>query len=360
MSTLFTYGSQPTVQFSSPSIVIHTTDSQDTHGQLRTEDTPLLSHITPTISGGALIQRTLLCDSILGYQIQMRPSQMDRSQIYQITARTIDHQQTLPLSQLVNCVKMAVTTMVSNQPDGQWDAELLSGGFWHRRISQLYRRAYHQYLHESQQPGADPSMRTDEIHLTVQVSIDPYELELTLATYPFSGMGTCQVRVCRGTRPQSFLRDFQLSNDPNQLGRLITPPISDVILLDPTTQRLSEGLLSSLFATQLSSQHSGKPIIERRYSDYHLICKPPSQDPKCPLADAIWQVCQRDGIQVSFAGPSLKDAMEGRWSSAFIANSAYRILPIDTMYLTDRKNTKIELAPCPLVRHLMNEVKGLL
>ncbi|KAJ2815262.1 hypothetical protein IWW50_006878, partial [Coemansia erecta] len=279
----------------------------------------------------------------------------DGRQVFQICARTVEGKAVFPLAEFTACVQIIATHMAQNVAvhGGDEEARFSRLGFWSPRIKLLYARALAAYTQACNREGADPSMLVDEVFVTAQVSVRPFSLALTLCAYPFSSMGTCQVRVCKGTRPESFLHDFQLSTDPRGLTRLITPPIADVIMVDPATKRLSEGLVSNFFATRFAERAGGD---RARFADYMLVCAPLETIHRGALVDRVWAVCKRDGIQVSFAGPSLSDAVAGRWSGAFIVNAAYHVLPIDTMHLTDRRRTAIEFGVCPLVAHLQEQL----
>ncbi|KAJ2769877.1 hypothetical protein IWQ57_002916, partial [Coemansia nantahalensis] len=101
---------------------------------------------------------------------------------------------------------------------------------------------------------------------------------------------------------------------------------------------------------------AGGAAHRTRHTSYLLICAPLETIHRGPLVDRIWAICKRDNIQVSFAGPDLNEAIAGRWSGAFVVNRTLQVLPIDTMHLTDRNHTAVELGACPLVRHLQGEV----
>ncbi|KAJ2785275.1 hypothetical protein H4R18_000599 [Coemansia javaensis] len=352
------------VHFSSKAIVAAMEHEDDMEGSVRTDDIPSLHQLQLTMDDGGTVKRTIICDETVAYEMRPRPSLSDGRQVYQVCARTIEGKGLFPFDQFTSCVVVAATHMAQNvQIHGGDELQRYSRtGFWSPRIKLLYARALIAYRAACEHPHADPSMRDDEIFVTAQVSVRPFSLSLAMCAFPFSSMGTCQVRVCQGTRPESFLGDYQLSNDPLGLTRLITPPISDVIMLNPTTKRLSEGLLSNFFATRYI-----KPAADRRasadaatlrmqYTSYMLVCAPLESIHRGPMVDEIWGICKRDNIQVSFAGPNLNEAMAGRWSGAFIVNNTYQVLPIDTMHLTDRHNTKVELGACPLVAHLRAEI----
>ncbi|KAJ2623485.1 hypothetical protein GGI25_001934 [Coemansia spiralis] len=373
--TLFSYGSGPSVQFSSKSVVVTAADENDLEGTLQIDDIPTVHQMQLSMDNGGFVKRTLICDEMVAYEMQQRPSLSDGRQVFQICGRTIENKGIFPFEQFISCVHITATHMAQNVSiHGGDELEKYSNiGFWSPRIKLLYERGAAKYVDIARsQVEDDPSMLTDEIFVTAQVSVRPYSLSLTFCAFPFSGMGTCQVRVCKGLRPDSFLRDIHLSNDPLGLTKLITPPISDVILLHPTTQRLSEGLLSNFFATKFmppllkaKASHTDDNLLDNdanmrvartKFKNYHLICASLETIHRGTMLDAIWLICKRDGIQVSFVGPNLADALDGKWSGAFIINNTYQLLPIDTMYLTDRHKTKVEIGTCPLVTHLKNEV----
>ncbi|KAJ1732275.1 hypothetical protein LPJ61_002122 [Coemansia biformis] len=352
------------VHFSSKAIVASMADEGDMEGSVRTDDIPSVHQLQLTMDNGGMVKRTIICDEMLAYEMQPRPSLSDGRQIYQVCGRTIEEKGIFPFEQFTSCVHVAATHMAQNvEIYGGGELERFSRvGFWSPRIKLLYACALTAYLEACDHPHADPSMQADEIFVTAQLSVRPFSLSLTMCAFPFSSMGTCQVRVCRGTRPESILSDFQLSNDPLGLTRLITPPISDVIMLDPTTKRLSEGLLSNFFATRyIKPSTDGRPsadaaTLRTQYTNYLLICAPLETIHRGPMVDKVWSICKRDNIQVSFAGPNLNEAMAGRWSGAFVVNNTFQVLPVDTMHLTDRSNTQVELGSCPLIRHIQGEV----
>ncbi|KAJ2716235.1 hypothetical protein H4R19_000762 [Coemansia spiralis] len=349
------------VHFSSKAVVATMSDESDMEGSVRMDDIPSVHQLQLTMDNGGAVKRTIICDEMVAYEMQTRPSVSDGRQVYQVCGRTIEEKGIFPFAQFTSCVHVAATHMAQNvEIYGGGELERFSGiGFWSPRIKLLYERALAAYLKVCDHPQTDPSMRMDEIFVTAQLSVRPFSLSLTMCAFPFSSMGTCQVRVCRGTRPESFLEDFQLSEDPLGLTRLITPPISDVVMLDPTTKRLSEGLLSNFFATRYIKPANDRALSaadaaahRTRHTSYMLICAPLETIHHGPMIDHIWRICKHDNIQVSFAGPNLNEAIAGRWSGAFVVNSTLQVLPIDTMHLTDRCHTKVELGACPLVRHL--------
>ncbi|KAJ2313463.1 hypothetical protein IWW52_002593, partial [Coemansia sp. RSA 2704] len=339
------YASQQKVDFSTKAIVVSARDEHDMEGTVFEEDIPSLHKLQLTMDNGGRVKRTIICNNMVAYEMQQQPSKSDGRQVFQICARTIEGKAVFPLAEFTACVQVIATHMAQNvEVHGGDEVEKFSRlGFWSPRIKLLYARALAEYSTACARADADPSMLLDEVFVTAQISVRPFSLALTLCAFPFSSMGTCQVRVCKGTRPESFLRDFQLSDDPRGLTRLITPPVSDVILLDPTTRRLSQGLLSNFFATRYApTPRADESAPRARYTNYLLVCAPLETIERGEMADRVWAICKRDGIQVSFAGPSLSEAVAGRWSGAFIVNRTYQVLPIDTMHLTDRQGTSVE------------------
>ncbi|KAJ1962676.1 hypothetical protein GGI12_002507 [Dipsacomyces acuminosporus] len=392
-TTVFRYGDLPTVPFSSKAVVVTAETEDDLQGAVRIEDVPSLHQMPITNDSGDTVKRTIIFNEMVAYEMQQRPSISDGRQLYQVCGRTIENKGIFPFHQFSDCLRVAATYMAQNiiaYHGGQDLDKYCDIGFWSPRVKLLYARGLEAYLDACSHPQADPSMLTDEVFVTAQISVRPFSFSLTMRAFPFSSMNTCQVRICKGLRPESFLRDVQLSHDPSGLTRLITPPISDVILLHPETQRLSEGLLSNFFATRYvpqpahsqamrkleaskrpstsgdalgdsnnnnnNSSNNNNSLATERFQNYHLICAPLSTIHQGAMLDIIWRICKRDGIQVSFAAPNLSGAMAGKWSGAFIVNNAYQVLPIDTMYLTDRKSTKVEFGSCPLVSHLQSAV----
>ncbi|KAJ2858845.1 hypothetical protein GGI22_003194 [Coemansia erecta] len=390
--TLFRYGNVPSVQFSSKAVVVSAADENDLHGTVRIDDIPTVDQLHLSMDNGGQVKRTIIFNEVVAYEMQQRPSLSDGRQVYQVCGRTVEAKQLFPFDQFAGCVHVAATHMAQNiSAYGGDELEKYSSvGFWSPRIRMLYDRAFAAYMEVAR--AEDPSMLDDELFVVAQVSVRPFSLSLSLCAFPFSDSRTCQVRVCKGLRPESFLRDFHLSADPLGLTRLITPPMSDVVLLHPTTQRLSEGLLSNFFATRFlppqapalqedrcpdpppsvprsnSSSDAnatypdadGRMTVARtKFYNYHLVSAPLDIIHRGEMLDAVWSICKRDGIQVSFAGPNLNDALHGRWSGAFVINSTCRLLPIDTMYLTDRRSTRIELGTCPLIAHLKTEIQKL-
>ncbi|KAJ2553652.1 hypothetical protein EV175_002866 [Coemansia sp. RSA 1933] len=406
---LFRYGDVPSVQFSSKSVVISAVDEDDLEGTVRIDDIPTVDQLHLSMdNGGGQVKRTIIFNEVVAYEMQQRPSLSDGRQVFQVCGRTIESKTLFPYDQFTGCVHVAATHMAQNVSayGGDELAKYSSVGFWSPRIRMLYDRAFAVYMDVAEAPDADQSMLAEELFVVAQVSVRPFSLSLSLCAFPFSDTQTCQVRVCKGLRPESFLRDFHLSADPLGLTRLITPPMADVVLLHPTTQRLSEGLLSNFFATRflpptaaaaateataataattalVASSQEGvayPPSIHRsnsssdanatypdadgqmtvartKFYNYHLVSAPLDIIHRGEMLDAVWTICKRDGIQVSFAGPNLNDAIKGRWSGAFIINSTYQLLPLDTMYLTNRRNTRIELGTCPLIAHLKTEIQ---
>ncbi|KAJ1668750.1 hypothetical protein EV178_000013 [Coemansia sp. RSA 1646] len=395
--TLFQYGDVPSVQFSSKSVVVSAADESDLEGTIRIDDIPTVDQLHLSMdNGGGQVKRTIIFNEVVAYEMQQRPSLSDGRQVYQVCGRTIEGKSLFPFDQFTGCVHVAATHMAQNVSayGGEELAKYSNIGFWSPRIRMLYDRAFTRYMEVAEAQDADPSMLSEELFVVAQVSVRPFSLSLSLYAFPFSDTRTCQVRVCKGLRPESFLRDFHLSADPLGLTRLITPPMSDVVLLHPTTQRLSEGLLSNFFATRFmpppasslapvpQKEESFPPSVHRsnsssdanatypdadgrmtvartKFYNYHLVCASLDIIHRGEMLDAVWSICKRDGIQVSFAGPNLNDALSGRWSGAFIINSTYQLLPIDTMYLTDRRNTRVELGTCPLITHLKTEIQKL-
>ncbi|KAJ2668076.1 hypothetical protein IWW42_005480 [Coemansia sp. RSA 1085] len=327
---------QNRVDFSTKAIVVSMRNEDDIEGIVQAEDIPSINQLRLSTSDGGRVKRTIICNSMVAYEMQTRPSQ-GHGQVYQICARTIEGKTIFPINDFTASIQVIATHMSQNiEIYGGNEVERFSKrGFWSPRIKMLFTRALHEYTKASEQPDADPSMLVDEIFVTAQISVRPFSMSLTLCAFPFSSMGTCQVRVCKGTRPESFLRDFQLAADTRGLTRLVTPPTSDVILLDPENKRLSQGLLSNFFATR----YAPRPGSSQQLSDYMLISAPLETVQRNEMLDYIWDICKQAGIQVSFAGPSLKDALNGMWSGAFIVSRAHLVLPIDTMQLTDRSKT---------------------
>ncbi|KAJ2719334.1 hypothetical protein GGI07_005273 [Coemansia sp. Benny D115] len=224
----------------------------------------------------------------------------------------------------------------------------------------------------------DPSMTLDEVHVEARLSVKPFTLSLKLCELPYSSMRTCQVRVAKGSRPPSFLPDYQLSNDPQGFTKLIVPPIADVVLVHPQSQKITQGLLSSFYATKYTApiataRQGGTTTGRADLRNYTLVCAPlQEKQPNAAttngngdgndstiddvVAKALWMICKRDGIAVSFSGVTLEDIMKRRVSGVFIANTTLNVLPIDTMYLTDRRRTVIEIGSCPLATHLQESI----
>ncbi|KAJ1793379.1 hypothetical protein GGH19_000034 [Coemansia sp. RSA 1807] len=354
-ATTLDFSSVGNVDFSTKSIVVRARNEDDMEGVLSEEDIPSIHQLHLSMDNGGRVKRTIICNTMVAYEMQQQASKSDGRQVFQICARTVEGKAVFPLSEFTACVQIVATHMAQNVAvhGGDEEARFSRLGFWSPRIKLLYARALTAYTQACNREGADPSMMVDEVFVTAQVSVRPFSLSLSLCAYPFSSMGTCQVRVCKGTRPESFLHDFQLSKDPRGLTRLITPPIADVILVDPATKRLSEGLVSNFFATRFNGRRDSD---RTRYTDYTLVCAPLETIHCGALAERVWAICQRDGIQVTFGGPSLSDAVAGRWSGAFIVNTAYHVLPIDTMHLTDRNSTAVEFGVCPLVAHLQEQL----
>ncbi|KAJ2512146.1 hypothetical protein H4217_007032 [Coemansia sp. RSA 1939] len=374
--TLFRYGAVPSVQFSSKAVVVALADEDDVEGTVRIDDIPTVHQVQLSTDTGAQVKRTIIFNEVVAYEMQQQRLSAGAGgrQVYQVCGRTIRNRTWFAVDRFAGCVHVAATHMAQNISvyGGDELARYGGVGFWAPRIRLLYDRAMAAYAEAAKDDDAD-----DEAFVVAQVSVRPFALSLSVCAFPFSDAQTCQVRVCRGLRPESFLRDLHLSADPLGLTRLITPPISDVVLLHPTTQRLSEGLLSNFFATRFlppppsptlntgaNAAHPGADadgratmaVARTKFYNYHLVCAPLDVIHRGPMLDAVWSICKRDGIQVSFAGANLNDAIGGRWSGAFIVSSTYQLLPIDTMHLTDRRNTKIELGTCPLVTHLQAEI----
>ncbi|KAJ1826802.1 hypothetical protein LPJ56_001996, partial [Coemansia sp. RSA 2599] len=266
---IFSYSNMPTVQFSSKAVTVTAIDEADLEGTVSVEDIPDIHQLplARDIKHGA-IKQTIICDEIVAYEIQ--PRQLSNAntprQMFQICGRSVDNKRIFPFDQFSACVRVAATHMAQNLGDQHVD-KYGHIGFWSPRIKLLYARGLSAYKEACQ--AGDPSMILDDIYVLAQISIRPFLLSLTLCAFPFSSMRTCQVRVARGTRPQSFMPDFHLSNDPSGLTRLITPPISDVILVHPQTQRLSEGLLSNFFVTYyVPQQKPGTPEQRKLLSNY--------------------------------------------------------------------------------------------
>ncbi|KAJ1642293.1 hypothetical protein J3B02_005601 [Coemansia erecta] len=351
------YSSMPTVQFSSKAVTVTAIDETDLEGTISIDDIPDIHQLplARDIKQGA-IKQTIICDEIIAHEIQ--PRQLSNAnlprQMFQICGRSIDNKRIFPFDQFSACIHVAATHMVQNLGNQNMD-KFGHIGFWSPRIKLLYARGLAAYKEACL--AGDPSMIVDDIYVMAQISIKPFLLSLTFCAFPFSSMRTCQVRVARGTRPKSFMPDFHLSNDPSGLTRLITPPISDVILVNPQTQRLSEGLLSNFFVTYFTPQQKPSTPEQRKIlGNYLLVCAPLETIHANSMVDALWSICKRDGITVSFAGANLTGALKKKWSGAFIVNSAFCLLPIDTMYLTDKYRTLIEFGKCPLVSHLQDSL----
>ncbi|KAJ2849809.1 hypothetical protein IWW36_002362 [Coemansia brasiliensis] len=311
------------VDFSTKAIVVSMRNEDDMEGIVQEEDVPSIHKLQLSTSDGGRVKRTIICNSMVAYEMQTRPSR-SHGQVYQICARTIEGKTVFPINDFSASIQVIATHMSQNiEIYGGNEVERFSKrGFWSPRIKMLFTRALHEYARASERPDADPSMLVDEIFVTAQISVRPFSMSLTLCAFPFSSMGTCQVRVCKGTRPESFLHDFQLAADTRGLTRLITPPISDVILLDPENKRLSQGLLSNFFATWYAPR-PGPTQQGHSYSNYMLISAPLETIQRNEMLDYIWEICKQAGIQVSFAGPRLKDALNGVWSGAFIVSQAH-------------------------------------
>ncbi|KAJ2761866.1 hypothetical protein H4S06_000978 [Coemansia sp. BCRC 34490] len=365
---LFRHGAVPSVQFSSKAAVVALADEDDVEGTVRIDDIPTVHQVQLTTDTAAQVKRTIIFNEVVAYEMQQPRLSAGAGgrQVYQVCGRTIRNRSWFAVDRFAGGVHVAATHMAQNISGHGGDELARYGdvGFWAPRVRLLYDRAMAAYAEAARDDDADD----DEAFVVAQVSVRPFALSLSVCAFPFSGAQTCQVRVCRGLRPESFLRDLHLSADPLGLTRLITPPISDVVLLHPTTQRLSEGLLSNFFATRFlppppsptrSADADGRApmaVARTKFYNYHLVCAPLDVIHRGPTLDAVWSLCKRDGIQVSFAGADLNDAIAGRWSGAFIVSSTCQLLPIDTMHLTDRRNTKIELGTCPLVTHLQAEI----
>ncbi|KAJ1952757.1 hypothetical protein EC988_003377 [Linderina pennispora] len=364
LTTVFKYGDMPSVALSTRAVTVtaHSEDSMD--ATTRIEDVPSIDQV-PLNSDALTVKRTIIYDEMVAYEMQQQPSKSDGRQIYQVCGRTIENKQKFPFEQFTNCLRIAATYMAQNiaYHGGQELEKYSDIGFWSPRVKLLYAQGMEAYEAIcNDETNVDPSMLNDEVFVCAQVSVRPFAFSMRFCSFPFSAMATCQVQVCKGTRPESFLRDVQLANDINGLGRLIAPPISDVVLLHPETQRLSEGLLSNFFVTRYvpppaKTRDGMLHAADRtRFVNYHLICAPLATIHQGKILDVIWKICQRDSIQVSFGAPILAEGLAGKWSGAFIVNTTYALLPIDTMYLTDRRHTKVEFGTCPLVTHLQTAV----
>ncbi|KAJ1722899.1 hypothetical protein LPJ53_002729 [Coemansia erecta] len=300
-------------------------------------------------STDARIQQTILCAGMIAY----RTSTPNMSQQFTVHARTTDNKQVFPHRQFASAVHAAALQLWHNQ--GLAPSRLCQVGFWAPRLRLLYARALAHFLEHAE-------AHLDDLWVEARVGVVPFVLEVRVGALAGSAARTCRVLVCRGRRPASLVDGWQLSDDPCGLARLCVPPVSDVLLVDPGTQRMGEGLLSWLFVLRRlpSPSPSLSSTKEEDKLAYCVEAPVGAQDVGDRVVRAVLGVCGRQGMEVKFVGARLEDAMDGRWAAAFIAAEAVGLLPIDTMYLTGRRRTAVDIPACPLATHLQCAVRDAL
>ncbi|KAJ1857746.1 hypothetical protein LPJ73_001993, partial [Coemansia sp. RSA 2703] len=228
---------------------------------------------------------------------------------FTVTARTTDNKREFPHRPFASAVHAAALQLLHNLDFAPSRMSLL--GFWAPRLRLLYARALAVFLEHADAP-------LDDLWVEAHVAVAPFSLAVSVQALGASAARTCRVSVCRGRRPKSLVEGRQFSDDPRGLARLVVPPVSDVLFVDPELHRMGEGLLSWLFVIRRLAG-SGAPAY---YVEAPAVV--PSGD---RVVQLVLRECERRNIEVRFVGAALGDAVAGQWAAAFIAAEVFGLLP---------------------------------
>lgn len=88
--------------------------------------------------------------------------------------------------------------------------------------------------------------------------------------------------------------------------------MNEVLLSNPETGDIYEGLSSNFFAIYCGDAGKGQPATVRTAPLKYVL--------QGTIMKAVLTVCEREGIPVEWAFPTIRDAKEGKWEGAFVSS----------------------------------------
>ncbi|KAJ2782777.1 hypothetical protein GGI15_002797 [Coemansia interrupta] len=286
------------------------------------------------------IQQTILCAGLIAHRTHAVHAQPQ----FTVLARTTDNKQTFPHRPFALAVHAAALQLWHNH--GLPASPLCRLAFWAPRLRLLYARAHALFVEHGDAP-------LDDLWVEAHVCVAPFSLAVRVGALAGSAERTCRVLVCRGRRPPSLVARWHLSEDPCGMARMCVGAVSDVLLVDPESQRMGEGLLSWLFVLRRVRAQAGD-------AEYCVEAPRDAGLAGDRVVRAVLSACVRRNVRVRCQGARLEDALQGSWAAAFIAAEAFGLLPVDALYLTGRRRKAVAVPACPAAAVLQREVRDVL
>ncbi|KAJ1920207.1 hypothetical protein H4219_001440 [Mycoemilia scoparia] len=144
---------------------------------------------------------------------------------------------------------------------------------------------------------------------------------------------TTLVAIAEGMRHNPNAKSLDWVHERQRLEKLLKPPINEMILCDPATGTLYEGLSSNFFVTMAMDQSKAQ---SSDYKDYKLVTAPLSTVLLGTVMRLVLEVCERDSVPIEYKNPSLMGFRNGEYNGAFITSTSRLVYPIST--IRDNKN----------------------
>ncbi|RUS22678.1 aminotransferase [Endogone sp. FLAS-F59071] len=164
---------------------------------------------------------------------------------------------------------------------------------------------------------------------------------------PYSG----RIRVEMEGEPRKLAgaKDSQWVRDRKNLELTKSPCVNEVLLSNPETGDIYEGLSSNFFAIYRGEAGTGQPATVRTAPLEYVL--------QGTIMKAVVAVCEREGIPIEWAFPTIGDAKKGKWEGAFVSSTSRLVLPIESIHFRDEKPSITFPNPSPVVDHIREEVR---
>ncbi|RHZ44919.1 hypothetical protein Glove_707g55 [Diversispora epigaea] len=155
----------------------------------------------------------------------------------------------------------------------------------------------------------------------------------------------CKVDVYGEPRKSARTKDSQWVRDRKVFEKSMHPGFNEVILTDPHTHNIYEGLSSNFFAV-LHNPDTRQPLVVT--APLHCVLEG-------TIMKMVVMICNRDGIDFKFWFPNIEDISQ--WKGAFITSTSRLVLPIEIMRFRDGRLMEKLPTGDETIIHIKNEVE---
>ncbi|KAJ1973950.1 hypothetical protein H4R35_003850 [Dimargaris xerosporica] len=151
--------------------------------------------------------------------------------------------------------------------------------------------------------------------------------------------GYCSIEICPAKRECPLAKDSQWMRDRQAIVDQQQPGVNESVLVDPTTNELTEGLSSNFFTIQAQSPTLLAPTEPTenatglQLDQIKVVAAPAGTVLLGTIMKLVLQVCHQHNVTVDERCPTVSELEAGEWLGAFITSTSRLVLPIDRVYL---------------------------